>query len=166
MAKTATYSLIDSTTLGSAESSVTFSSIPSTFTDLILVCNFGTSQGSNDGLMFRVNGDTASNYSLTRLTGDGSNASSTRQTSSTSIIVGGVSGVDTTTVAIYQLMSYSNTTTYKTILGRNNHPASLLNAGVGLWRNTSAVTSITVLPENAATLRADSTFTLYGIASA
>ena len=161
-----TYEPIATTTLGTATASVTFSTISGSYTDLILVCNFGTSQGSNDGLMFRVNGDTASNYSLTRLTGDGSNASSTRQTSSTSIIVGGVSGVDTTTVTIYQLMSYSNTTTYKTILARNNHPASLLNAGVGLWRDTSAVTSITVLPENAATLRADSTFTLYGIASA
>lgn len=158
-----TYTPISSFTATTSVSSVTIAGIPQNYTDLVLVCNFGTSQGSNDGLLFRVNGDTGSNYSLTRLTGDGSNASSTRQTSSTSIIVGGVSGVDTTTVTIYQLMGYSNTTTNKTILARNNHPSSLLNAGVGLWRNTTAITSITLSPENAANLRANSTFNLYGI---
>lgn len=160
---TATYDCIATTTLGSDTATVTFSSISGSYTDLVLIATFGTTQGSNDGLLFRVNSDSGSNYSLTRLTGDGSNASSSRQTSSTSIIVGGVSGTDTSTITIYQLMNYSNSTTYKTILARNAHPSSLTNAGVGLWRNTAAITSITLSPENAANLRANSVFSLYGI---
>jgi hypothetical protein len=160
-----TYTPIATTTLGSAQASVSFSSF-SGYTDLVLVCNFGTSKGSQDGLLFRVNSDSGSNYSVTRVSGNGTTASSDRSTSTTSLIAGGVDGSTTTSLAIYNVMNYANTTTYKTVLMRNNYSAAVTNATVGLWRSTSAITSIQLSAESATNLRAGSTFTLYGIASA
>jgi len=72
-AKTGTYTLIASNTLGSGTATVTFSSIPGTYTDLILVCGLpatGTANNS-DGLRFQLNSDTGSNYSATWLTNSG-----------------------------------------------------------------------------------------------
>jgi len=160
-----TYSTIATTTLGSAQATVSFSSF-SGYTDLVLVCNFGTAKGSGDGLLFRVNSDSGSNYSLTRLSGNGSSASSDRASNATSLIAGAVDGTGTTTVAIYNVMNYSNTTTNKTVLMRNNTSSIVTNATVGLWRSTSAITSIQLSAESATNLRAGSTFTLYGIAAA
>jgi hypothetical protein len=165
MAAGSTYTPIATTTLGSAQASVTFNSF-SGYTDVILVCNFGTAKGSQDGLLFRVNSDSGSNYSVTRVNGNGSTATSDRTTNATSMIAGGVDGNDVTSTAIYHLMNYANTTTYKTVLMRNGFAGAVTNGTAGLWRSTSAVTSITLSAESASNLRAGSTFTLYGIAAA
>jgi hypothetical protein len=67
-------------------------------------------------------------------------------------------------VGITHFMNYSNTTTYKTALTRSNSPYGT-EAAVNLWRNTSAITSITLFIQSS-TLNAGTTFTLYGIAAA
>jgi hypothetical protein len=66
-------------------------------------------------------------------------------------------------------MNYSNSTTYKTVLGRSNRASSDTAADVGLWRSTSAITRIDLamggsFPTN--NFASGSTFTLYGIAAA
>ena len=160
-----TYTPLATTTLGSAQASVSFNSF-SGYTDVVLVCNFGTAKGSQDGLLFRVNSDSGTNYSVTRVSGNGSSATSDRTTSATSMIAGGVDGSDTTSVAIYNLMNYANTSTYKTVLMRNGFAGAVTNGTVGLWRSTSAITSITLTAESGSNLRANSTFTLYGITAA
>lgn len=160
-----TYTPIATTTLGSAQATVTFNSF-SGYTDLVLVCNFGTAKGSQDGLLFRVNSDSSTNYSVTRINGNGSSASSDRTSNGTSIIAGGVNGSDITSICIYNLMNYENTTTNKSILMRNGFSDTVTNATVGLWRSTSAITSITLSAESASNLRANSTFTIYGIVAA
>jgi hypothetical protein len=68
-------------------------------------------------------------------------------------------------VAIVNIINYSNTTTYKTLLGRGNTSASRIQATVGLWRSTSAINRIdlNIQGDNFAV---GSTFTLYGIAAA
>jgi hypothetical protein len=76
-----TYEAIATQTLGSAAASVTFSSIPSTYTDLVLVCNFETSSNAIAGVYIQFNGDTSTNYSSTNLIGNGSTAESSRQNS-------------------------------------------------------------------------------------
>ena len=84
MAAGSTYSTIATTTLASAAASYTFSSIPTTYTDLILVLNGSFDTFNN--VRFQVgNGsvDTGSNYSATRLLGDGSAASSDRISNTT-----------------------------------------------------------------------------------
>jgi len=159
---TNTYVALDTQTLTSTAASVTFSTISGSYTDLVLVINAASSSAASCRLRF--NGDTATNYSDTRLYGNGTSATSDRLTSRDHINCGDFS---TTTIASNQIISiqnYSNATTYKTVLTRSNIPASYVFANVSMWRSTSAITSIVVFP-SAGNLVAGSTFTLYGIAN-
>lgn len=157
-----TYTPIATQTLGSAAASVTFSSIPSTYTDLVLIVA-GTNTTSAQAIGITFNGDTATNYSRTAVYGDGSSAASIRDTNIAridAIYYGTTQGN-----GIVNIMNYANTTTFKTTIARSNDSASAVNANVGLWRSTAAVTSLT-LTAVSTTLAANSTFTLYGIKSA
>ncbi len=156
-----TYEPIATNTLGSGQSSITFSSIPSTYTDLVLVAAIkGTSTIYRQ---LTVNGDNGSNYSITELIGDGSTASSSRQSSATAMgmMEATNSSSDGTAVSIFNFMNYANTTTYKTVITRSNKH-NRTGAIVGLWRSTSAINSIT-LSAFSNTYATGSTFTLYGI---
>jgi hypothetical protein len=116
----------------------------------------------------QYNGDTASNYSTTDLWGDGSSASSGRTSSATFMrIMGRGTGVanNLNNNGITQISNYSNSTTYKTMLSRSNAAAYGVAATVGLWRSTSAITSLTITSESG-NLQVGSTFTLYGIKAA
>jgi hypothetical protein len=156
-----TYEPIATQTLGSAAATVTFSSIAGTYTDLVLVTSF-TSGNNDEKLQF--NGDTGSNYSWTRLWGDGSTANSSRSSNTTFIrSIGG--DLTTQQNTIIYIQNYSNSTTHKTTLSRGTNPSVLTMAVVGLWRNTAAITSITY-STSANTFATGSTFTLYGIKSA
>ena len=164
MAAGATYEPIATTTLGSAQSSVTFSSISQGYTDLVLICTGKMVSAST--VKFQFNGDTGSNYSMTRLYGNGSSAASERYSNGTS----GAFGVWRTTNPQYSLISlqnYSNTTTNKTYLTRDYDDSGIVSARVGLWRNTSAITSISIIGDGGgADYATGSTFTLYGILAA
>ena len=160
---TATYEKIATTTLGSAQATVTFTSITGTYTDLVLITNSAT--GSNDIDMYiQVNSDTASNYSWTRLLSTGSSALSSRgSNSSLGYRVGNMSGSNVgQNNVIVQFQNYSNTTTFKTVLTRGNNSANLVEAFVGLWRSTSAITSMDIKTQSG-NFSIGSTFTLYGI---
>lgn len=165
MAAGNTYESIATQTLGSATATVTFSSIPSTYTDLVLVCNFGASSSGQD-FTFQFNGDTGTNYSFTRMYGNGTSAVSGRETNQSKIYADSV-GVSTSLQAadIIQVMNYSNTTTYKTALVRVADAAKSTEAVVGLWRSTSAINSIS-LAMTSGNLLSGSTFSLYGIKAA
>lgn len=165
-----TYEKIASQTLGSSASSVTFSSIPGTYTDLRLVMNYRANT-STAGSSIQFNGDTGSNYSETWLRGNGSAASSSRFTNNIYMNVGW-QGAATTTIPQFctvDIFSYAGST-FKTALGEDNNDrngAGVVVRFVGLWRSTSAITSI-VINENAGggNYAAGSTFTLYGILKA
>lgn len=161
----ATYTPIASITLGAEASSVTFSSIPQTYTDLILVGNYSLS--GDISVSVRFNSDTGTNYSTTRLLGNGSTASSARTSSATSTNFNIANVTVTTTISntILHIMNYSNTTTYKTTIGRANQSDSGTNIFTGLWRSTAAITSITLLTSSG-TVSSGSTFNLYGILGA
>jgi hypothetical protein len=159
-----TYEKIDTTTLVSAVASVTLSTIPATYTDLVLVINGGFSAG--DQLNLQFNSDTTSNYSWTYLRGDGSSATSSRGSSQTEIILGNLTtGIDS--INITQIQNYANTTTFKTVLNRSNFASGRVQATVGLWRKSpEAITAIKVFKNGAGTFNVGSTFTLYGIKAA
>lgn len=167
-AKTGTYTLINSTTLSSTQSAVTFSSIPATYTDLVLVCSLiGTASTSAD---VQFNGDTGSNYSYTVLDGGAGTASTLRQLNTTRTqLVGWSSNFGSSTSpspAIMHVNDYSNTTTFKPVLVRSTAygaSTSCVDLFSGLWRNTSAINSITI---NASSFASGSTFKLYGIEAA
>jgi hypothetical protein len=164
MSKTATYALIASNTLGSAAADVTFSSIPTTFTDLVVVANvLGTSSGC-DGLIRVGNGsiDNGANYSETVLRGNGTAASSARYTESY-LNASATWGTGIIYTHIIQLLDYSNTTTFKTFLNRASYAGGDVNAIAILWRSTSAINTVQIKTSNGATITAGSTFKLYGI---
>ena len=160
-----TYTPIATQTLGSAAASVTFSSIPGTYTDLVLIANFGGSVAAQD-FEYSYNGDTSSTASDTHLFGNGTAALSNRNSNQTRIDVDYM-GLSTSLVAnaIINIMNYSNTTTFKSSLARANDTSRGTNASVGLWRSTAAITSIQ-LRMTSGDLLSGSTFSLYGIASA
>ena len=114
----ATYTPIATTTLGSAAASYTFSSIPSTYTDLILIASGLVSTNGYD-FDIRVNGDTATNYSYTALGGNGSSAASYRNSNATFMRFSTYSSWHTSTISntIIQFQNYSNATTNKTVIG-------------------------------------------------
>ena len=160
--------------------SYTFTSIPQTYTDLILVTSFAGNYPSNDRSQLGIqvgNGsvDTGSNYSVTSMTGNGSTATSSRNTSLNQLSLAtfplGPSSSLQQNDLIVHFQNYSNTTTNKTVLARatqmnssNNTPSTV--AEVGLWRSTSAIDTIKI--KDYADLYyfyAGTTFSLYGIAN-
>lgn len=166
MAAGSTYTPIATTTLGSAAASYTFSSISGSYTDLVLIATSASSVGTGYGLRMRFNSDSSSNYSWTHLLGTGSAAQSNRGSSDSSILIGYSPAAIGGNVSTANIQNYSNATTYKTCISRGSEADYRVGAIVGLWRSTSAITSITLFDEGAGNLLTGSTFTLYGIAAA
>ena len=172
MAAGNTYEAIATQTLGSATGIITFSSIPQTYTDLIMVVSAKVTSATYDISAIRVNSVT-SNYSRTYLEGSGSSATSGRATAEISLRAGYLPGTNYTSqlsADIYHFMNYSNTTTYKTVLCRHNAVNTSTNFNVvtqvSLIPTTSAITQITLQTANGANLNTGSTFQLFGIAAA
>jgi hypothetical protein len=161
-----TYSTIATTTLGSAAASYTFSSISGSYTDLIIIAQVKGTSASNY-LNLRFNGDTGTNYSRTTLSGNGSTVTSERRTNQAQINTDYNEVIESNFnyINTLQIMNYSNTTTNKTVLCRANNAATGTGMTVGLWRNTAAITSITLVANNN-TFDVGTNFTLYGIAAA
>ena len=165
-----TYEPIATQTLGTATSSITFSSINQGYTDLVLVTNAILASGGAANLWCRFNGDGAANYSTTYLAGSGTGSgTSARDTSATESWVGRLSSSNwTSSIASFQ--NYANATTYKTSISRGNDTSGLVIAFVSLWRPsnlaTGNITSIVLTNSSAVNFSVGSTFTLYGIAAA
>jgi hypothetical protein len=169
MAAGNTYEAIATISPTTTPTEITFSSIPSTYTDLILILS-GSSSGSSN-VYIRVNGDTASNYSYTTFTADGSTVASYRNSNlSVGLLMDYNSYPNSTTnsdIIIAQFNNYKNTTTYKTCIARGSNAISGVDANVSLWRSTSAITSLTLRLGNGAGTWATGTIaSLYGIAAA
>jgi hypothetical protein len=160
-----TYEPIATTTLGSAASSVTFSSISGSYTDLVLVFS-GQFSAASKQIALQFNSDTGTNYSATGLGGTGSATESFRDSSKGYMPLGYMPTANAQLVSIINIMNYSNTTTNKTSVSRSNDAGGYVSAGVGLWRSTAAITSVTALAYTGANFNSGSTFTLYGIKAA
>ena len=168
-----TYVAIATQTLGSAAATVTFSSIPGTYTDLVLVVN--AQQSADAPIYVRVNNSSASIYSTTSLRGDGTSATSTRFSATGSGIDGEGIWVQSEAlpesssfgIITYNFINYANTTTFKTALVRYNNASAFVGTNVSLIQTTSAITSILLRHGGGgANFAIGSTFSLYGIASA
>ena len=163
MSKTATYALIASATIsGTSTSTHTFSNIPGTYTDLMIVAS-GTGTTDID-ISCRFNGDSGGNYSRTMLYGTGSAAGSARSTNLAFVRLNYSAywTASNTSVSVGHIMDYSNSTTFKTVLTRSNNASLAVDAQVNLWRNTAAITSIEIYT-SAFAFGNGSTFKLYGI---
>lgn len=165
MAAGRTYTPIARTVLNTTETSVTFSNISSSYTDLILIFT-GMSASGNIVNYLQFNGDTGTNYSWTAVGGSGGAAVSSlgSNASQPRLDYYGYMNVNSESNRIVHINNYSNTTTYKTYISRANAVDNGTSLAVGLWRNTAAITSILV--GGGGTFQAGATFTLYGIAAA
>ena len=148
-----------------AASTITFTSIGSTYSSLQIRC--AVVQSSGNPLRIRVNSDTGNNYAFHYLNGAGASGVGAGGTATTSgIQIQSVYGGSSTyaTVLIIDLIDYASTSKYKTIRLLNGWDAN--GSGVvelvsGLWQSTSALTSITIDAVGAGTFTG--TTALYGI---
>jgi hypothetical protein len=165
------------TVSGSTTHTVTFSSISGSYTDLVLVAT-GYCLTANLSQLVRLNSDSGTNYSSTYLYGNGSTTASGRTTNSTAAYpnygTGWSDSSSSISTWIMNFMNYSNSTTYKSMLSRASAPSSTNNVYPGmeeihsLWRNTNAITSISVEAGYLSThyFAAGTILNLYGITAA
>jgi len=143
------YDSIATVTVGTAVSSITFSSIPQTYRHLQirLFCN----AGSND-ILYQFNGDTAANYTRHFLYGTGAAAAAGATLSATSGSIGYTAPTANTNIfggAIFDVLDYANTsknTTTRSLGGFDANGSGFSILYSGLWLNTAAVSSIVLLP--------------------
>jgi len=169
---------ISTVTVGTATPTVTFSSIPATFTHLQIRASLQTVRATYplNKIFWRFNSDTASNYSSHSVFGDGASATSSSENTTA---ISGFDNFSTNTgnssevygVLIMDILDYANTNKYKTSRALSgfdvNGTIATYGGRVGLtsgnWRSTSAITSVTFTVDNAANFTADSSFALYGV---
>ena len=163
-----TYEPITTQTLGSAQSTVTLSSIPSTYTDLVVVVSAAVASSSGD-LLMTFNTDTSTNYSYTTITGNGSTPLSTRSANRNNIPCD-YNGWLTTTlgnhICIISILNYTSTNVNKTALTRSSNASTGTDYNIGLWRSTAAINQIVFVNNSGSNFITGSTFTLYGIKAA
>jgi len=160
-----TYEPIARNTLTGNQTDVTFSSISSIYTDLVLILNTGSSTGAAAALM-QFNGDTGNNYSFIQMWGPNSSTAYSESQATASYI--DMQSVGTTVLHsnICNIMSYSQTSKYKGLITRaydaNNNR---WYQSLGTWRSTAAINQIKIYL-NTGQFIAGSTFSLYGIKGA
>lgn len=161
-----TYEPIATTTLSSAQSSVTFSSISGSYTDLILISFPKRTTQADAAIYAYPNSDTTGGLaSHTGLYGNGTSALSNRRSNSNGVRIG-VIGTGQAGTQIAHFMNYANTNVFKTVLSRENRAEEYTFANVSLWRSTTAITSLLIQVSDGSNFDTGSTFTLYGIKAA
>jgi hypothetical protein len=166
-----TYTLISSNVLTTTTASVTFSAIPSTYTDLVLRLSTRTDLADTSVNVYtRFNGDTATNYSITRVANYAGGVDSARNSSQVRFTQAPWSeGTNLTadTFANSEMYIPSYTASQNKPLSvfdavENNAASAYVIATASLWRNTAAITSIQMLPYSG-NFVSGSSFYLYGI---
>ena len=166
----ATYTLISSNVLTSSAASVTFSSIPSTYTDLVVRFSTRTDEAgqTRSSVILKLNGTTA-NYSYTRLIGNGSAASSSRVSSGLEFDVGDTSGAAGTSntfgsgeiyIPSYTVSQNKPLASY--LAQENNTTSAFIRTYANLWSNTASITTLEISTPGG-NFVSGSSFYLYGI---
>lgn len=168
-----TYDSIATTTLQSAATSVTMGSIPSTYTDLIVVITPVAASGASNGMRMVVNSDTGANYSSTYMYGRNTTTyGGNRQSTTGYFDLGWYSAAPATKnlgVWTVHLQNYATTGVYRTFLSRNDIQGEASEQSIHSWRNTAnAVSSLTFQTSGGVSnqLQSGTTITIYGIKAA
>jgi hypothetical protein len=169
------YDSIATTTLGTATASVTFSSIPATYTHLQIRFLARTNRADvNDNVTIYYNSDTSqNNYTYHDFGGDGSGifqygtgAPTVNQMHSGT---GATAAANNFGVGITDVLDYTNANKNKVLRnlgGVDNNGSGRVAMTSGMWLNTNAITSITLTPSVGTTFTQYSSFALYGIKGA
>jgi hypothetical protein len=170
-----TYTLISSNVLSSSAASVTFSAIPSTYTDLVIrasVRNSGDNGNNSAAMSTTFNGDTATNYSWTYLYGATSTATSGQTSAYNNIqgyFISNGSSSTASTFANTEIYIPSYAGSNKKLVSYFGSPETNATAldhnsvGAALWQGTAAITTILLKPVYGANFVSGSSFYLYGI---
>jgi hypothetical protein len=167
-----TYTKIASNTVGSGGvASVTFSSIPATYTDLVIKVSGRSARAGQqaDNLFMTLNG-TTTNFTTMSLSGNGASASSTSNpTRYASFAVDAATSTASTFSSHEIYIPNYTSSSYKSYsvdsVSETNATGAQSDLFAGLWSNTAAITTILLQPE-VSTWVQYSTFTLYGISNA
>jgi hypothetical protein len=168
------YESIATVTVGSGGSgSVSFTSIPSTYTHLqVRWLARGTAGANTDVISLAINSDSGSNYSFHRLYGDGSGVTSNGFANQTYIHCGDMPAASATASifagGVLDVLDYVNTNKFKTtrlLNGRDQNGSGFIWFNSGNWRNTNAITTLTFTTQNGSYAQ-HSRFALYGIKGA
>jgi len=164
---TSSYYSIATQTVGSGgASSITFASIPSTYTHLQIRCSTLSSSSFSNTLV-TFNGDTGANYTYHQLVGNGSSASAYGAASQNNAVLGQQGTTTYPAAEIMDILDYANTNKYKTVrdlsgTDSNNTGQGLIILRSSVWMNTNAITSIT-LTNGGGNYAQYSSFALYGV---
>jgi hypothetical protein len=148
---------IASVTLQAAAPSVTFSGIPNTYRDLVIVFD-GSVPGGGD-LRATLNGDTGTNYPWVQMSGDGSSTFSSAATNAFMIFTFTAGAGQANMIA--NIMDYSATDKHKACISRGNQASGRTMAYATRWANTNAINSVSI-NHAAGNLTAGTTISLYG----
>ena len=170
---TNSYESIATTTVGSGGSAtVTFSSIPATYTHLQIRGIIRQSTGGFDQALAQFNSDTGNNYARHNLLGNGStpSAEAVNPTNKISIAVipGSSQSASVFGATVVDILDYTNTNKYTTtraFAGTDNNGSGYNWFSSGLWQNTAAITTITITPGGGNFVQYTQ-FALYGIKGA
>jgi hypothetical protein len=168
------YESIATATGTGSSGTITFSSIPATYSHLQIRCIARTDTGfATDYIQFRFNSDTGSNYTYHGLEGDGASAAGFGATAQTFALTTNITGSAATAnamgTAVIDIIDYASTSKYKTVRtiggqdqnsGSNTGQIRLIS---NLWLSTSAINSITFTSYRSASWTTSTTFALYGI---
>jgi hypothetical protein len=159
---TATYIALGNLTLASATSTMSFSNIPATYRDLILVTNVTHSATNEIELAIRFNSDSGNNYNRISMTGNASTAVSFAEFNQNYLYV--LAASTTVSVGLIEIMDYSVTNKHKSVLSRGNLSSGRVSATHNRWASTAALNQISVscLSGN---FNSGSTFSLYGVSA-
>ena len=163
------YSIATATVTSGGATTITFSSIPSTYTHLqIRGFSKDSRTNANTGFTMQINSDSGTNYSNHQVSGDGTTAAGYGLANDTSIGIGNSAGGSNANIfgaQIVDVLDYANTNKYKTIRtlgGHDENGSGYLGLFSGNWRNTTAITSLTILPL-VANFAQYTSFALYGV---
>lgn len=158
---TATWIALATTTLASATNTVTFSSIPATYRDLVLVIEGETAASTRPSL--RLNGDTGSNYSSVIMATD----TPPYSTTATGTLLDPMPGYAITGkfMQLWNIMDAGASDKHKTILARTNIAASNAVQAAGRYASNTAITSVTALTNDGDNYSIGTVMSLYGIVS-
>jgi hypothetical protein len=156
------YESIATVSLGSAASSITFSSIPSTYQHLQLrMLSIGNGSASNSGSLAFNSDTTGTNYYTHYIIGNGASVSAGANNANYTPFTVGTSS--SPAVGVIDILDYANTNKNKTVRELNGYDANgsgAVNFVSVLWSNTAAINSITL---SFSSFQANSSFALYGI---
>jgi hypothetical protein len=158
---------IETVTLGSAQT-VTFTSIPDTFTDLVI---YASIRGSSNPFLGMGFNNSVVSFSNRQLTGDGSGAGSSTRSDTFIGSMGGSSDTANTfgsaKIYIPNYAGASNKSFSVDLVSENNATGAFQTITAGLWSNTAAITSVELYQWNSGNAKepfaANSTISLYGI---